>query len=252
MIEKLMPPTDNGALKRLAGRSNPGSWYTSILEGVQASSGSYRVDSGWFHPSSMGDPCDAALAFQFLGAPGTQEISARTQRIFDLGHGRDRDLKRDTAKAGVSLIKKEEDRAIVIPQLRIRGDLDEWVANPANGEQAIVDFKTIRPDAFKELKEVKHDHYLQVMCYEVGKGVPKGFVLYENKADCDWRLFPANFDQKIWQTEISDRIERILKGLENDIVYRTPVNCTGCPFNANGVCASNDIRTLREKSGLYE
>src|SRR6185436_13710227 len=113
MIEKLMPPTDS-ALKRLAGRSNPGTWYISVLEGVQASVSEGRQDPGYFHPSHFGEPCDANLAFWFLGAPAVNTISAKLQRIFDLGHGRDASLKLDTARAGISLIKKEEDRKIEI------------------------------------------------------------------------------------------------------------------------------------------
>lgn len=245
-----MPPPDS-ALKRLAGRSKPGTWFTSVLEGVQSSVSAGRQDPGWFHPSSFGEACDANLAFWFLGAPAVVEISARTQRIFDLGTGRDGDLKRDTHKSGISLITKDEDRAIEIAHLRIRGELDEWVKNPLDGQTFIIDFKTIRPDAFKELTEVKHDHHLQVMCYEFGKETYKGFVLYENKADCDWKLFTADFDGKVWQTEIVDRIKRILKGLEEDIVYRTPTNCSNCPFFSNGVCASNQIYELKKRSGLY-
>lgn len=245
-----MPP--DSALKRLAGRSKPGSWFTSVLEGVQASVSPGRQDPGWFHPSHFGEQCDANLAFWFLGAPAVNEISARTQRIFDMGHGRDQWLKEDTQRAGISLIKEESERRIEIPQLRIRGDLDELVKNPLDGQVFVIDFKTIRPDAYKELTEVKHDHHLQVMCYEFGKGVYKGFVLYENKGDCEWKLFPADFDGKVWQTEIVDRITRILEGLEKDLVYRTPTSCNGCPFFKNAVCSSNEIRKLREQSGLYQ
>lgn len=256
-----MPPADS-ALKRLAGRNNPAKWFISVLEGVQSSFSPPRTDAGWIHPSTLGDPCDAAIAFQFLGAPGVQEISARLQRIFDNGNCRDEFLKRDTAKAGISLIdpKKlvefngrvtEADRVIELPLLRIRGELDEWVKNPANGEVFVIDFKTMNSRLWTELKAVKPDHHLQMLCYEFGKATYKGFVLYENKDNQDWKIFPADFDQAMWEEKITGRIARILKGLEGDIVYRTPVSCTGCPFNTNGVCASNDIYNLKLKSGLY-
>lgn len=245
-----MPPPDS-ALKRLAGRSNPAQWFISVLEGVQNSVSEGRQDPGWFHPSMFGEPCDANLAFWFLGAPAVVSTNAKLQRIFDNGNCRDEFLKQDTAKAGISLVKKDSDRKIELSLLHIRGELDEWVANPANQEQAIIDFKTMHTKAWTELKEVKHSHHLQIMIYEFGKGVHKGFVLYENKDTQEWKLMPANFDNKIWQEEIIDRTARILKGLENDTVYRTPVNCTGCPFNANGVCASNQIYDLKVKSGLY-
>lgn len=250
MIEKLKP-LDNGALKRLAGRSKPGTWYTSVLEGVQSSVSAGRQDPGYFHPSHFGDPCDANLAFWYLGAPNQSVIGARLQRIFDLGHGRDAHLKRDTANAGVSLIKKESDRKISIPHLHIRGELDEWVVNPADKQKYVIDFKTMNSRYWTDLKEVKHDHHIQVMCYELGKQTYKGFVLYENKDDQNWKLMQADFDGKMWQTEVVDRVERIIKGLEQDTVYRNPVNCSQCPFFANGVCTNNDIAGLKAKSGLY-
>src|SRR3990170_4367967 len=110
--------------------SKPGNWLISAIEGVQESHGTGRRDPGFFHPSDFGNECDAYLAFKFLGAPAVQNIAARTQRIYDTGNARDKDLKRDIHKAGVSLIKKKEDRKIYIPSLRIRGELDEWVENP--------------------------------------------------------------------------------------------------------------------------
>lgn len=241
----------DSALKRLAGRSKPGTWFISILEGVQASVSPSRTDIGWIHPSTLGDPCDAAIAFQFLGAPSVQEISARTQRIFDLGNGRDAYLKADTARAGISLIKKESDRKIELPLLRIRGELDEWVKNPADDQVYVIDFKTMRSGLWTELKQVKYEHHIQMLCYEFGKATPKGFVLYENKDTQELKLMQADFDQAMWEEKITGRLERIFKGLEQDIVYRTPVSCNGCPFNSNGVCASNEIRKLRIASGLY-
>lgn len=250
MIEKLVPQ-DNGALKRLAGRSNPGQWFISVLEGVQSSVSPSRTDVGWIHPSTLGDPCDAAIAFQFLGAPSVQVISAKLQRIFDLGHGRDAYLKTDTARAGISLIKNESDRKIELPLYCIRGELDEWVKNPADDQVYVIDFKTMRSGLWAELKQVKYEHHIQMLCYEFGKSTFKGFVLYENKDTEEWKLFPADFDQKMWEEKITGRISRILKGLENDIVYRTPVSCNGCPFNANGVCTQNDIHGLKLASGLY-
>lgn len=241
--------TDN-PIKRLAGMRKPGRWYIDALEGVQASSGTGRNDPGWFHPSSLGGDCDAQLAFRFLGAPAVQEISARTQRIFDNGSGRDAFLKRDSTRAGVSLIKKEEDREILILPLRIHGELDDWAENPLTHHRYVVDFKTMHAKEWEELKEVKPAHHIQLHPYMIAKETTEGFVLYENKDNQDWKLMSANFDNKIWES-ITTRIKRIIERLDQGHVDRNPVSCTRCPFFANGVCSANQIDSLKEKSGLY-
>lgn len=228
----------------------PGRWLLDALEGAQASSGTGRDDPGWLHPSALGGDCDAQLAFRFLGAPAVQEISARTQRIFDLGSGRDAYLKADMARAGVSLIKKEEDRKILIQPLRIRGELDDWVQNPLTGDKYVVDYKTMRPEEWDELKEVKPAHHIQMHPYMVAKETFKGYVLYENKGNQELKLMPADFDNKIWES-ITARIKRIIERLDQGHVDRNPVSCTRCPFFKNGICSANQIESLKEKSGLY-
>lgn len=245
----------DSALRRLADLSRPGPagrWIIAALEGVQASAGTGRRDPGFFHPSALGDPCDAKLAFIFLGAPAVQVISARTQRIFDLGSGRDEYLKRDMAASGISVIRTEEERGIFIAHLRIRGDLDDLVKHPITGDIYVVDYKTMNPTEFEALKEVKPSHHIQVHPYMFAKSTRLGFVLYENKANQEFKLKKANFDDTIWRDKIENRIINILNGLEQNYVNRNPANCTYCPFNANGVCVNNDIPGLKRASGLYD
>lgn len=243
---------ESGALKRLAqANSLTGSWLVAAIEGVQETSGTGRDDPGWFHPSAFGSDCDAQLAFRFLGAPAVQFVAARSQRIFDLGHGRDEYLKNDVQRAGISLCKTDEDRRIVIPQLYIRGDLDEWVQNPVTKRKYVVDFKTMHLRDFTELKEAKHSHHLQLLCYEFAKETYEGLVLYECKNDQEFKCMQADFDNKMWQEEIVDRICRIITSLNANRVDRNPVSCGRCPFFNNGVCASNEIAKLKEESGLF-
>lgn len=242
------------ALKRLGtyGKGT-GRWVIAALESVQESHGSGRQDPGWFHPSGLGDPCDAKLAFAFLGAPAIQNIGARTQRIFDNGSGRDAYLKSDMARSGISLIKTEEDRAIVLPALYIRGELDDWIENPITKEQFIVDYKTMRSELYNALEATKPEHHIQIHPYMFAKGTRRGFVLYENKDTQEQKCLPADFEQEsIWQKLIVDRITRIIEGLNNGYVFRTPVSCSQCPYFSNGVCGANDIDGLKKASGLYK
>lgn len=256
---------ESSALKRLGALNSgtTGKWIIAALESVQASEGEGRVDPGTFHPSGLADECDAKLAFGFLGAPAVKSISARTQRIFDLGSGRDAYLKRDMMKSGISIVDPtklmtnergetvEVDRHIEIPHLYIRGELDDWVAHPVTGRKYVVDYKTMNPTEFAALDKVKPSHHIQVHPYMFARQTYEAYVLYENKADQEFKLKPANFDQTIWTNKIENRILRILDGLEHDYVTRTPGRCSYCPFYANGVCAANEIAALKARSGLY-
>lgn len=256
-------PADN-ALRRLAQLSSThssGTWYIAALEGVEASEGEYRQDPGWFHPSGLGDECDAKLAFMFLGAPGLQSISARTRRIFDNGSGRDEYLKRDSQNTGLSLVdptkiividgvEHEADRWIQINELYIRGELDDWIRHPTSGNQYVVDFKTMNSRLWNELEDAKPEHVIQVHPYMFAKGTGYAFILYENKDTQEFKLKPANFNPEIWNN-IVNRIRRILQGLQENYVNRNAVNCSRCPFFANAVCAANEISALKAQSGLY-
>jgi CRISPR/Cas system-associated exonuclease Cas4 (RecB family) len=229
-----------------------GSWLIAAIEGAQTSSGTGRSDPGWFHPSALGNECDAFLAFRYLGAPAIESIEARTRRIFDYGDYREGYLQKYTAAAGISLIQKPEDRLIVIPHLHIRGELDNWVENQVTKKRYVIDYKTMRSGLWKELTEVTRGHRLQLHPYQYAKETYEGFVVYENKDTQELKSPKSNFDGNIWKNDIVDRIEKILSRLEQNVVNRNPIKCSSCPFFANGVCASNKIAELKESSGLYD
>lgn len=238
----------DNSLKRLAQMRKKGNWLIASIESVQESTGPSRGDPGWFHPSGLGHTCDARLAFEFLGAPSNQTITARLQRIFDLGNARDLALKKATKKAGVSLIKKEEDRKIVIPSYRIRGELDDWVLNPVTGRKAIVDYKTMNHDEFEALEAVKPSHHVQVHPYMFAKETYEGLVLYEDKNTQTLKIHEADFNNQTWG-EITSRLETIIDGIRKGYVKRTPIaNESSCPFY--NICSWANIDKLREESQL--
>ena len=240
--------SDN-ALKRLGNMRKPGAWLVAAIEGVQESHNPGRTDPGWLHPSDMGHPCDAYWAFKLLGAPSVDHISARSRRIFDNGSGRDSYLKKDVKKAGISLIKKEEDRKIVIPELRIRGELDDWVVNPTTGEKFVVDFKTMNNDEFIALEAVKPSHFAQMHPYMFAKQTYQGIVLYENKNNQELKPMVSDWAANFWQTNIVDRVHRVLTGIKNGFVSRTPIpNESSCPFF--NICSTANFAAMRERSGL--
>lgn len=221
----------------------------AALESIQESNKPRRTDPGWFHPSELGNQCDAFLAFAFLGAPSLNPIPARTQRIFDNGSGRDYYLKTNMKQAGVSLIKKEADRKIEIPEYYIRGELDDWIINPATGRKYVIDFKTMRTDYFQALEAVKPDHHVQIHPYMFKKETYEGYVLYEDKNDQEFKIMQADFAPTIWQDGIVNRIDRVLTGIRNGVVSRNPpANDSRCPFYH--MCSVANVPKLLEESGL--
>lgn len=236
------------ALKRLANMRRPANWIISVLESGQASEGSGRVDKGWFHASAFGDPCDAKLAFQFLGAPSIQVIEPKLQRIFDYGNIRESYLRHYLQLAGVSVLSTKEERQIVIPHLYIKGEMDDMVAHPITKERHIIDYKTMHRDRFEKLDAAVPGHFIQVQPYQFATNVFKAFIIYENKDNQNLKAFSANFDGQLWQTGFVERVERILTGLQHNEVYRNPIACSQCPFR--NICPTNNIAELKEKSGL--
>lgn len=236
-------------LKALAGLRN-GNWLISAIESVQATKKEARTDKGWFHPSSLAHQCDAYLAFQFLGAPSVEVIPARLRRIFDNGSGRDEYLKQDVRNSGISLIKTEQDRKIEIPDLRIRGELDEFVRNPMDGSTMVVDFKTMNDREWQDLKEQKPSHTIQLQPYIYAKKADLGGVLYENKNDQNLKLYTAKFNTKLWNEGIVGRIRMILTQLRNGHTpQRTPLpNDSQCPFYA--ICSVTSFPQMAKESGL--
>ena len=217
----------------------------------------YKRKGGWFHPSSLGQECDAHLAFGFLGvdafssAPHTAEL----ERIFDVGNERDRAWKGYFRGAGISLIPPEDDshteigwckcpgcegRRIEIPELRIRGALDDILQHP-DGFPVVVDVKTIRPDMFKAEFLPLRPHVIQLHCYMYAKKIWDGMLVYENKGSPDVITRVVRFDHELWD-EISSRLQRILYLLtQNDFPIRTPWKREAdCPWY--GLCASFEFQ----------
>lgn len=235
-----------------------------------------RIDPGWFHPSSLGNPCDAYLAFQFLGTQGRPDISPRLQRVFDFGHQRDRDWKRYIGAAGVSMFEEDPPfderptcgrcgqqfmalRHICIPELRIRGELDDWAVAP-DGSLSIVEIKTKNDRLYSQARSPDASHRVQVLPYMFAKQTWRTQIIYEDKNDQQAQEFTILWDQELWDATVA-RLQRILAQLSGgDSPTRTPGPYeSDCDFyvpNASGFggCSVAQFPELvdryRERQGL--
>lgn len=208
-----------------------GEWLVAETEAWHEKSLRSRDDPGWFHPSNLSDSCDASLLFQFLGLKQQVTHSARTQRIFDNGHCRDRYWKEYLHKAGISLVQKDSDRLVELPELRIRGECDDLVKNRTTGESYVFEFKTMNHEQFKALREPPLVYKMQVHPYMRHHHGWPTYFLFEDKNDQELKPFIYQFDPAIWDG-IERRLKNILEQARNGImVERTPLaRDSGCSF----------------------
>ncbi len=210
-----------------------GNWLVAEVERRRADKPP-RVDPGWFHPSALSHPCDAFLAFQFLGVqPRPNAVDAQRQRVFDLGHARDRDWKGYLEETGLSAVGERElpecercrikpmvGRHICIPELRIRGELDDFVQD--GQRTAVVEFKTKRSELWEPLAAPERDHVIQVHPYMFAKQCLQTQIIYENKNDQRIKEFTIKWDDVVWSWIVT-RVQRILNQLSvGESPTRTP------------------------------
>lgn len=210
-----------------------GDWLLPHVEDWHEKSyGKGRVTPGWVHASELDGSCDAYLAFCYLGVKKLgARPTARVQRIWDNGTGRDRYWKLYLRRSGLSIIKKNEDRRIIIPEVRIVGEFDDLVRHPLTEEQWIVEFKTMNSGQFSTLHQPMPGHKVQVHSYMFAKLVQRSCILYENKDNQEVKVFQQHFDASLWNNLVA-RLQRVLDSLDNGIFpERTPMkNESWCPY----------------------
>lgn len=258
--QKLSP-----GLRGLLALGTPDEWLLNVVDGYLVDQDKGRTDPGWFHPSSLANPCDAYLAFEFLGTARRRNENPVSIRVLDHGHDRDRAWKRYLAESGLSVVSNErrtcvgcgaeevDGRHMCIPALRIRGECDDIVAHPQTARRYIAEIKTKRESLWKPLTAPDREHYIQVQVYMVGHGIEDALVVYENSNTKEVKVRHVRYDQEAW-AGIKSRVERILEQLSTDITpTRTPSKWeSSCNFYS--ICSMANFPELvdeyRRKQGL--
>jgi hypothetical protein len=239
-LKKQTIPKGSSLSRVIAQRT--GGWLQARVDEHLESDIERRYDPGWFHPSALGNPCDALLAFQYMGSMGKSTTKARTQRIFDLGTSRDEDIKRYLHKSNISLMKHwggspterklaSAERYIEIKSAHIRGEFDDLGFNDVTKETYIIEIKTMNTEEWQKLRAPKNDHIIQVHPYMFAKGVLQTIFIYENKDNQDWKTYVKKFDGALWHS-IELRLANIVQLVESrQLPWRTPMlNDSQCAF----------------------
>lgn len=247
-------------LKRIIGARGP-SWLVNHAESyIELQANKYNGLSrqrGWFSPSDLHNPCDAYLAFRYMAVEQRSKVSARLQRIFDVGNAADARIKDMLRECGLSVIPaykpKPSDtsndiywgekrlRQFELPDWRIKGEYDDKVQNPITREKFIVEIKTMNTDEFQALKAPKEDHIIQVQPYLYhDKEVAGVYFLYEDKNTQDWKPFVQGMDSGVWNAT-TDRLAYILDCLDKgEMPMRRPQQYeTRCQFH--WTCSAFDM-----------
>lgn len=235
------------------GPERKGNWLLAELE-QRWPAPNKRVDPGWFHPSALSHPCDAFLAFQFLGIQPRMDLpKPQTRRIFDNGHARDRDWKGYLEDTGLSVASWQHSakhallsdgapcicpcgtpcpppRHICIPEHRIRGELDDLVVVPGK-PLSVFEFKTKNSNLWDTMTGPDSDHIVQVQPYMYATGAKQTQIVYENKNNQQLKEFTIDFRPLLWDSIVL-RVHKIMDQLATgQTPLRTPSKYeTECDF----------------------
>lgn len=194
-----------------------------------------------FSPSSIGTlyPCDAKLAYGYLGAPKDARQDTRKLRIMQNGsyvHHRIQDY---LARAFGDKFRPEV--PVEIPELYISGTCDGILEY--NGRR-VVEIKSINDSGFRKLKSPHAEHVTQVTCYMKGAGASSAIFIYENKDTQEWTTFLSHFNDELWAV-----IEKQITGIINLIaeggfpLWNRGFYCKDCDFRVTCQENSNGIST---------
>lgn len=189
---------------------------------------------GVFHPSEL-EGCARSLALDYIKAPmNSQELPARLHRIFENGHSvHDRlqgwlaDLA--TQYRGDFFFKPEV--KIWSQKWEIDGHTDGWLHYM--GHDYLIEIKSMNMNEFEKLRKPKPEHTAQFNIYLGVMQLQKGFIIYENKNNQDWKEFIHTFDPEMWK-EATDHIDYIRGEVK---AKRLPPreetsSCRNCKFRA--------------------
>jgi CRISPR/Cas system-associated exonuclease Cas4 (RecB family) len=134
------------------------------------------------------------------------QIPPKLAKILDLGTERGAGLEKlfeTMASNGFQgIVKAEKEAYCEHMALPLSGHADV-ILTMRDRHQYLFDFKTISPTDFAKTYEPKLKHRLQVNTYMGIREIRTGFLIYENKAGCEWAgpsgRFYVEFDKQLYK-----------------------------------------------------
>jgi hypothetical protein len=154
--------------------------------GVYEVHDTYKEPDDFFHPSGDCMKCKRLLFFEKSPRFEAEwQPSVELRRTFKVGHAvhsmiqawvADMGTRPGYPKSKYGAEVKAEDES-----LGIRGSVDDILEFP-DGDEVLVEYKTMNGQQFDTLKSPKAEHKLQVQVYLHCRDLPKGIVVYISKS----------------------------------------------------------------------
>lgn len=163
--------------------------------------------------SQLGGNCERYLQYYFRHC-FTEDLSAKTNRIFRTGHKAEEDMIADLKAAGISVYGEQDDYSIVSDHCRGHNDgIGKGFPEEPEHEH-IIEFKTSNDANFKKLKKEgvklsKPVHYAQMCLYAHLKGLDYAMYMVVNKNTSEYYLEQIKIDHD-YADLLIERAERII------------------------------------------
>lgn len=175
---------------------------------------------GWVHASGIYNGCAREMALDVLGIKKRRTIVARTRRVFDNGTYMH-------LRYGVYFMLFPRPWGAWLSQRLdkwpIAGEADAVLYHPQIGKE-VIELKSINLLEFRELYAPKPEHYAQINTYMGMSGIQHGHVIYENKNNQEFKLFPVEFNVMAWREAHAKALQVAAGILERQL----PEKCMGC------------------------
>lgn len=147
--------------------------------------------------SQIGEKCHRKLQYDHYWAY-TSKISARLQRLFQVGHDSEEIMINDLKKIGIHTSGEQDE--IIATAGHWKGHID-GIGTYGDGYSFLLEFKTHNDKSFKELtkkkvKEAKPTHYDQMTAYMSYLGFPKALYMAVNKNNSEYYLEWVDLDRE--------------------------------------------------------
>lgn len=193
-----------------------------------------------FYISDVGK-CHRAIFFKFKNAP-RKKADPRIMRIFERGEHIHRNIFSILYRLRIGVTTE-----VPIPaQEIISGRADAIIC--VDGENYVLDVKSINSMVFKNMTEPKEENKYQVQLYMHFFGIKKGILLYVDKDQQDIKEFIFDYDKQLVDSLLGD-LKGLKRKIEEDTVpsrlpdYPGNWQCQYCQFRE--VCGMADGKDLK-------
>lgn len=220
--------------------------------------------------STVGNPCEAFLAFQLRGFPDTPP-DPRLKRVFKLGHRLEKMIIEDLRMAGYRIWDEDpstdQQFEIVVFGGHVQMHADGFIGAPdwQPGDPArLLEIKSMNGQkwaAFRLKKlHVSHPRYFDQIQLMLGYGeVPEAVIVGYNKNTSEYHDEVIRFDVFHFES-LRVTIERVMQGRSRKIASdRSDWRCKGCPkidscwkdAKVNVACQTCQYSIATEEGGWF-